>query len=207
MSPEQRHKADSLCRHPIYRQSLDEDSREPGNGTAVELWLPVSLDPLGHSDLTRFCPVAIVSTDGSFWCKQTSPSPMPNERFWVDSGLTRTAARLYADDHPPQQAHSHAGHNGSRRVTMNTEETIQTPANRQAWNAGRMVGAKRAVKPKQIWEIRFSNKAMNALAAVQTSSWFPLRQAGSKWMSNCVCRTFAAVRQTDSLWQRGTVKF
>ena len=26
---------------------------------------------------------------------------------------------------------------------------------RQAWNAGRMVGAKRALKPKQIWEIRF----------------------------------------------------
>ena len=38
---------------------------------------------------------------------------------------------------------------------MNTDETIATPAARQAWNAGRMVGAKRALKPKQIWEIRF----------------------------------------------------
>ncbi|MDR6148098.1 hypothetical protein QE363_003891 [Sphingomonas sp. SORGH_AS870] len=26
---------------------------------------------------------------------------------------------------------------------------------RQVWNAGRTVGAKRALKPKQIWEIRF----------------------------------------------------
>ncbi len=38
---------------------------------------------------------------------------------------------------------------------MNTEETIPTPANRQAWNSGRIIGAKRALKPKQIWEIRF----------------------------------------------------
>jgi hypothetical protein len=74
---------------------------------------------------------------------------------WVDSGLNRTAARVYADDHPPQQAHSQAGHTGRRRMTMNTEEAIATPATRQAWNAGRMVGAKRALKPKQIWGIRF----------------------------------------------------
>jgi integrase len=40
-------------------------------------------------------------------------------------------------------------------MTMNTEETIPTPANRQAWNSGRIIGAKRALKPKQIWEIRF----------------------------------------------------
>jgi hypothetical protein len=28
-------------------------------------------------------------------------------------------------------------------------------ANRRAWNAGRMVGAKRALKPQQVWAIRF----------------------------------------------------
>lgn len=38
---------------------------------------------------------------------------------------------------------------------MNTEVTAAAPASRQAWNAGRMVGAKRALKPRQIWEIRF----------------------------------------------------
>ena len=38
---------------------------------------------------------------------------------------------------------------------MINEEALPTPANRQAWNAGRIIGAKRALKPKQIWEIRF----------------------------------------------------
>ena len=28
-------------------------------------------------------------------------------------------------------------------------------ANRPAWNAGRKVGAKRALKPRQVWAIRF----------------------------------------------------
>jgi len=34
-------------------------------------------------------------------------------------------------------------------------ETELTATKRAAWNAGRTVGAKRALKPKQIWEIRF----------------------------------------------------
>lgn len=34
-------------------------------------------------------------------------------------------------------------------------ETEPNAAKRQVWNAGRAVGAKRALKPKQIWEIRF----------------------------------------------------
>lgn len=38
---------------------------------------------------------------------------------------------------------------------MEMPETEPTPAKRQVWNAGRTVGAKRALKPKQIWEIRF----------------------------------------------------
>lgn len=38
---------------------------------------------------------------------------------------------------------------------MDVQETVPAPANRQAWNAGRMIGTKRALKPKQIWEIRF----------------------------------------------------
>jgi integrase len=38
---------------------------------------------------------------------------------------------------------------------MGMPETGNTTTTRQAWNAGRSVGAKRALKPKQIWEIRF----------------------------------------------------
>ncbi|WP_068862224.1 tyrosine-type recombinase/integrase [Erythrobacter dokdonensis] len=38
---------------------------------------------------------------------------------------------------------------------MEIPDTKNTAINRQAWNAGRSVGAKGALKPKQIWEIRF----------------------------------------------------
>ena len=38
---------------------------------------------------------------------------------------------------------------------MEMPETAPTAAKRPVWNAGRTVGAKRALKPKQIWEIRF----------------------------------------------------
>lgn len=38
---------------------------------------------------------------------------------------------------------------------MEMPETEVTATKRQVWNAGRTVDAKRALKPKQIWEIRF----------------------------------------------------
>lgn len=38
---------------------------------------------------------------------------------------------------------------------MGTSEFDPGAGDRQAWNAGRKVGAKRALKPKQIWGIRF----------------------------------------------------
>lgn len=38
---------------------------------------------------------------------------------------------------------------------MHTTENLSATTARQAWNAGRIVGAKRALKPRQIWEIRF----------------------------------------------------
>ncbi|BEV00878.1 hypothetical protein NSDW_19720 [Novosphingobium olei] len=38
---------------------------------------------------------------------------------------------------------------------METPETVNAPFKRQVWNAGRTICAKRALKPKQIWEIRF----------------------------------------------------
>ena len=38
---------------------------------------------------------------------------------------------------------------------MEMSETVNASPKRLVWNAGRAVGAKRALKPKQIWEIRF----------------------------------------------------
>ncbi len=38
---------------------------------------------------------------------------------------------------------------------METPGTKLTSPKRQVWNAGRSVGAKRALKPKHIWEIRY----------------------------------------------------
>jgi hypothetical protein len=38
---------------------------------------------------------------------------------------------------------------------MEMPETEPTAIKHQGWNAGRAVGAKRALKPKQVWEIRF----------------------------------------------------
>lgn len=42
------------------------------------------------------------------------------------------------------------GHSGHRRVLMEMPETELTATKRPVWNAGRTVGAKRALKPKQI---------------------------------------------------------
>lgn len=38
---------------------------------------------------------------------------------------------------------------------MEMSETLNASPKRPVWNAGRAVGAKRALKPKQIWKIRF----------------------------------------------------
>lgn len=38
-------------------------------------------------------------------------------------------------------------------MEMTASQIVATK--RQVWNAGRTVGAKRALKPKQIWQIRF----------------------------------------------------
>jgi hypothetical protein len=40
-------------------------------------------------------------------------------------------------------------------MTMETPQTDVSATKRPVWKAGISVGAKRALKPKQIWEIRF----------------------------------------------------
>jgi len=47
------------------------------------------------------------------------------------------------------------GQCGHRRTIMEMLGTESAVTKRVVWNAGRAVGAKRALKPKQIWEIRF----------------------------------------------------
>lgn len=54
---------------------------------------------------------------------------------------------------------------------METPEAVLTSATRQVWNAGKPVGAKRALKPKQTWEIRFylnrRRRRINSLTLTQ----------------------------------------
>jgi hypothetical protein len=54
---------------------------------------------------------------------------------------------------------------------MEMPETEPTTTKRQAWNAGRTVGAKRALKPKQIWEIRFTSISGIACEIERCSTW------------------------------------
>jgi integrase len=42
-----------------------------------------------------------------------------------------------------------------REITMGHSEYDPAARERRAWNAGRIVGAKRALKPQQVWAIRF----------------------------------------------------
>jgi integrase len=47
------------------------------------------------------------------------------------------------------------GHPGHWRTIMGMSEFDPAASDRRAWNAGRKVGAKRALKPRQVWAIRF----------------------------------------------------
>jgi integrase len=47
------------------------------------------------------------------------------------------------------------GHFSQRRTVMGISQYDPAAAGRQAWNAGKQVGAKRALKVRQIWSIRF----------------------------------------------------
>ena len=68
-------------------------------------------------------------------------------RSGLEAGRVQTANRL-----DPRV--SLFGHFGRRRTIMGRSEFDYLPP-RPAWNAGRKVGAKRPLKPRQIWAIRF----------------------------------------------------
>ena len=70
-----------------------------------------------------------------------------NEWLWGDQ--CRGIFNLQASRHPS------GGHFGQWSMIMQTPENETTITKDPVWNAGRTVGAKRALKPKQIWQIRF----------------------------------------------------
>jgi len=47
------------------------------------------------------------------------------------------------------------GRSGQEEDEMGHSEFDPATRERRPWNAGRMVGAKRALKPQQVWAIRF----------------------------------------------------
>lgn len=55
----------------------------------------------------------------------------------------------------PPHAHSLRGHDGYGENAMGTSEFDPIAGERRPWNGGREVGAKRALKPQQVWAIRF----------------------------------------------------
>jgi len=66
-----------------------------------------------------------------------------NDDVW-STQAPKQFARVLADKR------SAFGQSGHRRTTMEMPKTELTASKRSVWNAGRTVGAKRALKPKQI---------------------------------------------------------
>lgn len=92
-------------------------------------------------------------SNGGICQEQAVRDDPANNRLRV--GCRRPRSRIALADCGSLEVHSQAGQFGHRRVTMHTTENVSATTARQGWNAGRMVGAKRALKPRQIWEIRF----------------------------------------------------
>ena len=53
------------------------------------------------------------------------------------------------------QVYSSHGHSGQRRSVMGISNLDPSAHVRRPWNAGSMVGAKRPLKPRDVWAIRF----------------------------------------------------
>jgi hypothetical protein len=62
-------------------------------------------------------------------------------------------------------------------MNMEMPKTEPAATKRQVWNAGRAVGAKRALKPKQIWEIRFY---LNQRRRLRDRALFVIQQKTSR---------------------------
>lgn len=62
---------------------------------------------------------------------------------------------------------------------MERPETEITAAKRPVWNAGRTVGAKRALKPKQIWETASTSISAAACEIGRCSIWRSTASCGA----------------------------
>ena len=78
------------------------------------------------------------------------------------------------------------GHHGQRRTIMGMSEFDPAAADRRAWNAGRKFGAKRPLKPRQVWAIRFyldQHRRMCGLASKAGPRPFLPQVIGTKQLS------------------------
>jgi hypothetical protein len=86
--------------------------------------------------------------NGGFCSKETFRCAFLHDRVWSARAPQQVLRILIGE----RSADGQCGH---RRTIMEMSVAELTATKRPVWNAGRTVGAKRALKPKQIWEIRF----------------------------------------------------
>ena len=84
---------------------------------------------------------------------------LPNFQCPLRSIARPSAARLLTASPPIAERHAHCSPPGrwwpGEEKAMGHSEYDPAAKERRPWNAGRMVGAKRALKPQQVWAIRF----------------------------------------------------
>jgi integrase len=102
----------------------------------------------------------------SRWAGKVISYPQRNDGYGADSGPSRyarfpPAALLRAGVVGAAAVGKHetanppTGHSGQQEDKVGYSEFDPAIRERRPWNAGRMVGAKRALKPQQVWAIRF----------------------------------------------------
>jgi integrase len=96
-----------------------------------------------------FCSNGKANSSGSFRRNQTVKRPLLNVVIWVGSGHI---GRNRVEGHSREYLH---GQSRPWRRTMGHSQFDPAMQNRPAWNAGKMVGAKRPLTQKQIWAVRF----------------------------------------------------
>jgi hypothetical protein len=116
----------------------------------------------GGGSVSFFC--SSLAT-GRFGPERPFGTRFANDSDWSAGALSHQALMRLSD-----------GQSGHRRMIMEKAETELTATKRQVWNAGRAVGAKRALKPKQIWEIRFY---LNQRRRLRDRALFDLANSGA----------------------------
>jgi hypothetical protein len=113
---------------------------------------------------------------------------------WKDMSWSATASH----PHHIETKRSSEGRYGHRRMIMEMPET-EVIAKRPVWNAGRTVGVKRALRPKQIWGIRFH---LNQRRRLRDRALFDLA-IDSKLRGAIWCRCRSAILSAADRSERG----